>query len=87
MTLKRMGNKGIVVDDLEQTIHFFCELVIEFDWRTTVHVNAYWHLNGAELTAASAPWPSGPPSRMCATQQSFGRKMPVPRWVTGKEGD
>ena len=40
MSLKRMDDIGIVVDDLEQTIDFFRELGPEFDGRTTVLVHA-----------------------------------------------
>src|SRR6202021_2407471 len=36
MTLKRMDNVGIVVDDLEATIAFFRELGLELEGRTTV---------------------------------------------------
>src|SRR2546423_15614421 len=36
MTLKRMDNVGIVVDDLEQTIEFFRELGLELEGRGTI---------------------------------------------------
>ena len=36
MTVKRMDNVGIVVDDLATTIDFFRELGLEFEGRTTV---------------------------------------------------
>jgi catechol 2,3-dioxygenase-like lactoylglutathione lyase family enzyme len=36
MTVKRMDNVGIVVDDLAATIDFFRELGLEFEGRTTV---------------------------------------------------
>ena len=36
MTLKRMDNVGIVVDDLEGTIDFFQELGLELEGRATV---------------------------------------------------
>jgi catechol 2,3-dioxygenase-like lactoylglutathione lyase family enzyme len=36
MTLKRMDNVGIVVDDLAATIDFFRELGLELEGRTTV---------------------------------------------------
>ena len=36
MALKRMGNVGIVVDDLEGTIDFFRELGLELEGRATV---------------------------------------------------
>jgi len=36
MTVKRMDNVGIVVDDLAATIDFFRELGLEFEERTTV---------------------------------------------------
>ena len=36
MTLKRMDNVGIVVDDLEATIEFFRELGLELEGRTMV---------------------------------------------------
>jgi catechol 2,3-dioxygenase-like lactoylglutathione lyase family enzyme len=36
MTLKRMDNVGIVVDDLEATIEFFCELGLELEGRAVV---------------------------------------------------
>ncbi len=36
MALKRMDNVGIVVEDLETTIEFFCELGLELEGRATV---------------------------------------------------
>ena len=36
MTLKRMDNVGIVVDNLEATIEFFRELGLELEGRTMV---------------------------------------------------
>ena len=36
MTVKRMDNVGIVVDDLEATIEFFCELGLELEGRAMV---------------------------------------------------
>jgi catechol 2,3-dioxygenase-like lactoylglutathione lyase family enzyme len=36
MALKRMDNVGIVVDDLEETIGFFCELGLELEGRATI---------------------------------------------------
>ena len=36
MTLKRMDNMGIVVDDLAATIDFFLELGLELEGRTTI---------------------------------------------------
>lgn len=36
MALKRMDNVGIVVEDLEGTIDFFCELGLELEGRATV---------------------------------------------------
>ena len=36
MTLKRMDNVGIVVEDLETVIEFFCELGLELEGRATI---------------------------------------------------
>ena len=36
MAVKRMDNMGIVVDDLDETIAFFCELGLELEGRMTV---------------------------------------------------
>lgn len=36
MALKRMGNVGIVVDDLGETIDFFRELGVELEGRATI---------------------------------------------------
>jgi catechol 2,3-dioxygenase-like lactoylglutathione lyase family enzyme len=36
MTLKRMDNVGVVVDDLEGTIDFFRELGLDLEGRTTI---------------------------------------------------
>jgi catechol 2,3-dioxygenase-like lactoylglutathione lyase family enzyme len=36
MTIKRMDNVGIVVDDLDETIDFFRELGLELEGRTTI---------------------------------------------------
>src|SRR4051812_38419953 len=36
MTVKRMDNVGIVVDDLEGTINFFLELGLELEGRATI---------------------------------------------------
>ncbi|MBB3966470.1 VOC family protein [Rhizobium metallidurans] len=36
MTVRRMDNVGIVVDDLDETIDFFTELGLELEGRTTV---------------------------------------------------
>lgn len=36
MTLKRMDNVGIVVDDLEATVEFFGELGLELEGRATI---------------------------------------------------
>lgn len=36
MTIKRMDNVGIVVDDLEETIAFFHELGLELEGRATI---------------------------------------------------
>ena len=36
MAVKRMDNVGIVVEDLEATIEFFCELGLELEGRATV---------------------------------------------------
>src|SRR3954467_8560956 len=36
MALKRMGNMGIVVDDLEATIDFFRELGLDLEGRGTI---------------------------------------------------
>lgn len=36
MALKRMDNIGIVVEDLEETIHFFTELGLELEGRATI---------------------------------------------------
>ncbi|MES0021398.1 MULTISPECIES: VOC family protein [unclassified Mesorhizobium] len=36
MAVKRMDNVGIVVDDLDETIAFFCELGLELEGRATI---------------------------------------------------
>lgn len=36
MAVKRMDNVGIVVEDLDTTIDFFCELGLELEGRTTI---------------------------------------------------
>ena len=42
MTLKRMDNVGIVVEDLEATIEFFRELGLELEGRATIEGEWAW---------------------------------------------
>lgn len=46
MTLKRMDNVGIVVDDLEATVEFFGELGLELEGRATIEGEWAGHVTG-----------------------------------------
>jgi hypothetical protein len=46
MTLKRMDNVGIVVDDLGETIDFFLELGLELEGRAIIEGEWAGHVTG-----------------------------------------
>jgi catechol 2,3-dioxygenase-like lactoylglutathione lyase family enzyme len=54
MTLKRMDNVGIVVDNLEATIEFFRELGLELEGRTMVEGERAGRVTGEDVHRAAA---------------------------------
>ena len=55
MTVKRMDNVGIVVENLEATIEFFRELGLELEGRTMVEGEWAGRVTGLGTSASRSP--------------------------------